>query len=82
VEIDPGEMRIKKTNEDKYHVVVNGQFTKIDEEVNAPQLQGMLHWRQLFGITCGELLKMLEVASVGYHISVRFERVLNLERLF
>ena len=54
-------MRIRKTGEDRYHVVVKDEFTDIDEDVDGSRLMAMLGKERLVGNTAADVLSDLAV---------------------
>ena len=68
-------MRIKKTGEDHYHVLVKDEFADIDEDVDGSQLMAMLGKERLVGTTAAELLSDLDAHDeIGYELLVIYKR--------
>jgi len=66
--------RIKKIDDgDHYHLVIHGEFTHIDEEVDGPKLLAILSKEKLIGMTLADVLSLLDVANPGYEMAVSLQ---------
>jgi len=69
--IERMDARIKKTDDgDYYHLVIHGEFTHINEEVDGPKLLAILSKEKLIGMTLADVLSLLDVANPGYEMAV------------
>ena len=72
--IERMDARIKKIDDgDHYHLVIHGEFTHIDEEVDGPKLLAILSKEKLIGMTLADVLSLLDVANPGYEMAVSLQ---------
>ncbi|HEY3971847.1 MAG TPA: hypothetical protein VGM18_02520 [Candidatus Sulfotelmatobacter sp.] len=69
------DVRIAKTGEDLYHVVVDSKFQQIDEYIDGPKLLGMYEGRALVDkqgnpISAQAILGQFDSSEVGQEIVV------------
>ena len=75
------DVRITKTGDDSYHVVVDSRFQQIDERVDGAQLLGMYEGRSLVNkqgnpTTARAILQEFDTSEIGQEIVVtHVERV-------
>ena len=70
-------IRITKTGEDRYRVVVNDEVTQVDEpDLDGSKLEGMLRRKALIGVTPEEVLSLLDKREVGFQMNVDYDRIL------
>jgi hypothetical protein len=66
-------MKIKKTDEEHYHV--RDDF--MDERVNGSQLLAMLSGKDLIGTTPDAVLRLLDEHDIGYETVVGYKTTLG-----
>ena len=69
------DVRITKTGEDSFHIVVDSRFQQIDEQVDGPKFLGMYEGRSLVDrqgnpISAQAILTQFDSSEVGHEIVV------------
>ncbi len=64
-------MEITKTDECRFHVVVNDVYRRLEEDVNDIQLRGMVDGRAV-GIMWQQIIDRLDQSPIGYKMTIKY----------